>query len=48
VLIALRIARVDYWLVPRRRLSRVIGAVKAMLTGKRREAGGHGTLQLAG
>ena len=47
VLVALRIARVDYWLVPRSRLSRAIGAAKALLTRRRYEAGGHGTLQFA-
>jgi general stress protein 26 len=47
VLIAVRIARVDYWLVPRSRLSRAFHAVKAIATGRRYEAGGHGTLQLA-
>lgn len=46
-LIALRIARVDYWLVPRSRLSRVAGAAKAVLTGTRYEAGKHGTLKVA-
>jgi general stress protein 26 len=46
-LVALRIARVDYWLVPRSRLSRVVGAAKALVTGRRYEAGGHGTLELA-
>ena len=44
VLIAVRIARVDYWLVPRSRLSRVFGAATAVVTGRRYEAGGHGTL----
>ena len=47
VLVALRIARVDYWLVPRSRLSRTAGAAKALITGRRSAAGGHGTLQLA-
>ena len=46
VLIALRVKRVDYWLVPRSRLSRVVGAAKALVTRKRYEAGAHGTLQL--
>jgi general stress protein 26 len=46
VLIAVKIARVDYWLVPRTRLLRAAGAAKALLTGRRYEAGGHGTLQL--
>ena len=44
VLVALRIARVDYWLVPRSGLSRV---AKALVTRRRYAAGGHGTLQLA-
>ena len=39
VLVAVRVARAEYWLVPRTRLSRVVGMVKAMLTGKRHEAG---------
>lgn len=47
VLIAVKISRVDYWLVPRSRLSRVAGAARAVVTGTRYEAGGHGTLQLA-
>ena len=46
-LIAVRIARVDYWLVPRSRLSRVAGAAKALVTGRRYEAGRYGTLRLA-
>ena len=47
VLVALRIGRVDDWLVPRSRLSRVAGAAKALITRRRYEAGSHGTLQLA-
>jgi len=46
VLVALRIARAEYWLVPRTRLARFTGAVKAMATGRRREAGRHGVLDL--
>jgi len=46
VLVALRVKRVDYWLVPRSRLSRVVGAAKALITRRRYEAG-HGSLQLA-
>jgi len=46
VLIAVRVTRAEYWLVPRTRLSRVMGMVKAMLTGKRREQGTHGILDL--
>jgi hypothetical protein len=45
--VALRIARVDYWLAPRGRLSRTAGAAKALITGKRSAAGSHGTLELA-
>ena len=47
VLVALKVARVDYWLVPRGRLARAAGAAKALVTRRRYEAGGHGTLQLA-
>jgi general stress protein 26 len=46
VLVALKVARVDYWLVPRSRISRVVGAAKAVVT-RRRYAAGHGTLQFA-
>jgi general stress protein 26 len=46
VLVALRIARADYWLVPRSRLYRAAGAAKALLTRRRYEAG-HGTLEFA-
>ena len=47
VLVAFRVKRVDYWLVPRSRLSRVAGAAKSLITRRRYEAGGHGSLQLA-
>jgi general stress protein 26 len=47
VLVALRVARVDYWVVPRSRLARAAGAALALVTRRRYEAGGHGTLQLA-
>ena len=47
VLVALRVSRAEYWLVPRSRITRVVGAVKALLTGRRYEAGKHGTLELA-
>jgi general stress protein 26 len=46
VLIALRATQVEYWLVPRSRLVRVAGALKAMITGRRFEAGFHGVLDL--
>ena len=46
VLVAVRVARAEYWLVPRSRLSRVTGMVRAMMTGKRQEAGKHGVLDL--
>ena len=46
VLIAVRVTRAEYWLVPRTRLPRVMGMVKALLTGKRREQGKHGILDL--
>jgi general stress protein 26 len=46
VLVAVRVARAEYWLVPRTRLVRMIGMAKAMLTGTRHEAGKHGVLEL--
>ena len=47
VLVALKVARVDYWLVPRGRLARAAGAATALVTRRRYDPGGHGTLQLA-
>ena len=46
VLVAVRVARAEYWLVPRSRLTRAFGAVKAMVAGRRYEAGKHGVLDL--
>jgi len=46
VLVAVRVSRAEYWLVPRSRITRVLGAAKALLTGRRYEAGRHGTLEL--
>lgn len=46
VLVAVRAARAEYWLVPNSRMSRVVCAVKAMITGRRYEAGKHGMLEL--
>jgi general stress protein 26 len=46
VLVAVRVLRAEYWLVPRSRITRVFGAAKALITGRRYEAGRHGTLQL--
>jgi general stress protein 26 len=46
VLVALRVSRAEYWLVPRSRFKRIVGMVLATVTGKRREAGGHGILEL--
>ena len=37
-LVALQVIRAEYWLVPRTRLKRMVGAVGAMLTGRRYEA----------
>lgn len=45
-LVAVRVERVEYWLVPATRLSRVFAAAKASLTGKRHESGRHGILDL--
>jgi len=46
VLVAVRVVRVEYWLVPRSRLARVVGMAKAMMTGKRPEASKYGVLDL--
>lgn len=46
VLVAVQVARAEYWLVPRTRFVRVIGMAKALLTGKRQESGKHGVLDL--
>ena len=46
VLVAVRVARAEYWLVPRRRHARIFGTARAMMTGKRHEAGTHGILDL--
>jgi general stress protein 26 len=47
VLVAMRVSRAEFWLVPRSRVTRVLGAAKAVATGRRYEAGQHGTLELA-
>ena len=46
VLVAVRITRAEYWLVPRTRLARTAGALKAAVTGRRHEGGRHGVLTL--
>lgn len=46
VLVAVRVARAEYWLMPRRRLARLFGVAKAMVTGKPPEPGKHGILDL--
>jgi general stress protein 26 len=38
VLVAVRAVRLEYWVVPKSRLTRVLGAAAAMLTGRRYEA----------
>jgi general stress protein 26 len=45
-LIALRVITADYWLVPRTRITRGLGAVKALVTRRRYEARKRGTLDL--
>jgi general stress protein 26 len=45
-LVALRVTRAEYWLVPRSRLGRITGGLKAQLTGGRQEADLHGVLVL--
>lgn len=46
VLVAVRVARVEYWLLPRTRMARVLSTAKAMLTGRRRREANHGILDL--
>jgi general stress protein 26 len=46
VLVAVRVSRAEYWLVPRSRVTRVFGAAKALVTGRRYEAGKRGMLEL--
>lgn len=46
VLVAVRVDYVEYWIVPRSRTSRVFGALKALVTGVRHEAGVHGNVDL--
>lgn len=46
VLVAVRVAHAEYWLVPRSRAARMFGAMKAMMTGRRHESGKHGVLAL--
>ena len=45
-LVAVRVERAEYWLVPASRLARVFATAKALLTGKRHESGTHGILDL--
>ena len=46
VLIAVRVMRAEYWLVPRTRLTRALKKVKASLRGQRYRAATHGILDL--
>ena len=46
VLVAIRVTRAEYWVVPRTRVRRVLGAVKSTVTGRRSEAGRHGVIDL--
>ncbi len=46
VLVAVRVARAEYWLMPRWRISRLFGATTAMVTGKQTETSRHGILDL--
>ena len=46
VLVAVRVVRAEYWLVPRSRLKRATGMAKAILTGKQQDAGRYGILDL--
>jgi general stress protein 26 len=46
VLVAVRVTRAEYWLVPRWPLSRLFNATSAVITGKAGESGRHGILDL--
>jgi hypothetical protein len=46
VLVAVRVTRAEYWLVPRWPISRFIDATTAMVSGRRGESGRHGILDL--
>ncbi|HKY21878.1 MAG TPA: pyridoxamine 5'-phosphate oxidase family protein [Vicinamibacterales bacterium] len=46
VLVAVRISRAEYWRAPRTRVARIAGAVKATVTGRRRDSGRHGVVDL--
>ena len=46
VLVAVRIARAEYWIVPRTRVARIAGVVKATVTGRRRDIRSHGVIDL--
>jgi general stress protein 26 len=45
-LVAVRVTRAEYWLVPRTRIPRVVGMLHSMVTGRRHETGKHGVLDL--
>jgi general stress protein 26 len=47
-LVALQVSHAEYWLTPRSRLTRVVGAARAIVTGRRYEAGRHGQLSVLG
>ena len=46
VLVAVRVDSAEYWLVPRKRIARITGAARAMITGKSQALGRHGVLEL--
>jgi general stress protein 26 len=46
VLVAVRITRADYWIVPLKRVSRLVGAARSLVTGRKEAAGRHGVLEL--
>jgi general stress protein 26 len=45
-LVAVRVERAEYWIVPPTRLARVVAMAAAVVKGKRQEAGKHGILDL--
>lgn len=46
VLVAVQVQDAEYWVTPRRRIRRVVGAAVAFAIGRRYEAGTHGVLDL--
>ncbi len=45
-LLAIEVRHAEYWLVPRSRIVRVVGAIRAVVTRRRYEAGTHGAFDI--